>query len=145
MDVRHLIAVCVMSAVVSSSASAQSSLSPALHDIPWYQAHGAAREATTRLCHSDHSYRHNVDCMNAETAGTLDWGRRSANAARGASNSPRHGNDLFPQLSDPSYWAQNGLARFGVIAACNNPTPGYAPSTCAAARQGAALANRHPS
>lgn len=145
MNIRYLITVSVLSAVVSSSASAQSPPSPALHDIPWYQAHGAAREATTRLCHSDHSYRHNVDCMNAETAGTLDWGRRSANAARGASNSPSHGGDLFPQLSDPSYWAQNRLARIGVIAACNNPRTGYAPSTCAAARQGEVLDVRRPS
>ena len=145
MNVRHLIAVSVLSAVASSSAVAQSPPPSALHDIPWYQAHGPAREATTRLCHSDHSYGHNVDCMNAETAGTLDWGRRSAEAARGATNSPRHGNDLFPQLSDPSYWAHNRLARIGVLGACRVPGTNYPPSECAAARQGEAMDPRHPS
>ncbi len=145
MNVRHLIAVSVLSAVASSSAVAQSPPPSALHDIPWYQAHGPAREATTRLCHSDHSYGHNVDCMNAETAGTLDWGRRSANAARQGTGTTRPDGEFFPYLRDPSYWAQNRLARVGVIAACNVPRTSYAPSTCAAARQGDAMDPRHPS
>jgi len=145
MNVRYLVTFSVLSAVVSSSASAQSPPSPALHDIPWYQAHGAAREATTRLCHSDHSYGHNVDCMNAETAGTLDWGRRSANAARQGTGTTRPDGEFFPYLRDPSYWAQNRLARIGVLAACNVPRTSYAPSTCAAARQGDAMDPRHPS
>lgn len=110
-----------------------------LHDIPWYQAHAQAREATMRLCHSDHRFEHDVDCKNAETAGTLDWGRRSAQATPSG-----HGNQLFPELADPRYWAANRLSRIGVIAACRGKSV-YTAETCAAARQGDTLDPRgHP-
>lgn len=142
MKPRGLAAAAALAGLLSTSAVAQTAPPlPPRRDIPWFQAHGPAREATLRVCRSDHRYDRSVECLNADTAGTLDWGRRSAQAARHG----RSGGELFPQLSDPSYWAQNRLARVGVLAACGNPKTGYAPSTCAAARQGAAMEARRPS
>lgn len=140
MGIQQLAAATILSSLLIGTASAQTS-PPPVRNIPWYQAHKAERESVLRACRTDHRYGRSFDCQNADTAGTLDWGRRSAQAARRG----RPGTGPFPQLSDPSYWAQNRLARTGVLAACNNPRTGYAPSTCAAARQGESLDVRRPS
>lgn len=145
MGIHHIAAAAAAAAAVVSylapgSAAAQQAPASA-RTIPWYQAHSPEREAVLRACRTTHAYGRNIDCLNADTAGTLDWGRRSAEAARHGSRD----RGLFPQLRDPTYWAENRLARTGVLAACNSPRTGYAPSTCAAARQGEALDARKPS
>lgn len=97
-----------------------------LHDIAWYVAHPAARQATLNLCHSDHRFAHDADCANADTAETHAWTEERRSAA---------GN----MLSDPGYWAANPLGRGAVLAACANPPTLYTPETCTAARQGEVL------
>ena len=105
-----------------------------LHDIPWYVAHPAAREATLKLCQSDHRFARDVDCLNAETAGTKAWGEQSAKRA-GLHGGP------FDDLVSPRYWAAETLGRKGVLWGCACPVPSYQPDVCAAARQGEAIAN----
>ena len=109
-----------------------------LHDIPWYMAHDAARAATLKLCRSDHRFARDVDCANAETAEDRLWSQRAAGGAQpGGRPRPSTLDDI---LLSPTYWAENGLSRVGVLASCKNPVTRYAPDVCAAARQGEALA-----
>lgn len=86
----------------------------ALHNIPWYAAHPAAREATLRLCHTDNSYAGMPDCANAE------------NAAAGQVGSGSAIGKLRAMLNDPEYWRQNPIARDGAMAQCRQHAPGDA-------------------
>ncbi len=104
-----------------------------LHDIPWYAAHPAERNAILKFCQSDHRFARNLDCLNAETGGTQAWGEESARRA-GLRGGP------FDDLTNPQYWANNGLSRIAALASCAHPPTVYDRDTCAAARQGAAIA-----
>jgi hypothetical protein len=86
----------------------------ALHDIPWYVAHPAARGATLRLCHNDNSYAGMPDCANAE------------NAAAGQVGSGSSIGRLKAMLNDPNYWRQNPVARDGAMVQCRRRGPGDA-------------------
>jgi len=91
----------------------------ALHDVPWYEAHDAARIATLKLCHSDETYGRLPDCANAERAAD------GVMYGKGASG------DF---LNDPEYWSQNRLARANALAQCN-AGHGLLVRYCAAVRQ----------
>lgn len=105
-----------------------------LHDIPWYAAHPAERNAILKFCQSDHRFSRNVDCLNAETGGTQAWGEESAKRA-GLRGGP------FDDLTNPQYWAANRLPRKGILRGCAQPIPHSMPDVCAAASQGEAIAN----
>ncbi len=141
MKVRHLVAVTVLSVVVSASTSAQSPPLPrSLHDIPWYVAHDRARVATLNLCRSDHRFSRDVDCANAETAATVEWGNRTGRGTQARPGSPRV---LTPEqmLTSPAYWAENRMARIGALANCRGALPLPA-DDCVAALQGEAMDSR---
>ena len=106
----------------------------AMHDIPWYAAHPAERNAILKFCQSSHAYSRNLDCLNAETGGTKAWGEQSAKRAGLRRGGP------FDDLVSPQYWASNSLSRGGVLASCRRPPTIYQPDVCAAAQQGEALA-----
>lgn len=111
----------------------------ALHDIVWYMGHDRARAATLDLCRGDHSFALDPDCANAESAENRLWAER---ASKGAGGSPRGRLPRSPRdiLASPTYWAENGLARIGALAACRTPGTEYRPEQCAAARRGDAMA-----
>lgn len=88
-----------------------------LHDVPWYEAHDAARIATLKLCHSDEAYGRLPDCANAERA----------------ADGVMYGKDR-DFLNDPEYWSQNRLARANALAQCNAGR-GLLVRYCAAVRQ----------
>lgn len=117
----------------------------ALHDIAWYMANAKARAATLSLCRSDHTFDRDPDCHNAESAELNLWADRSAARARdaappGAAPAPAPARPKRPPtpgelLTSPTYWAENRLARVGVLAACRVPGSIYTADTCAAARR----------
>ena len=115
----------------------------ALHDIPWYMTHDAARAATLNLCRSDHSFARDVDCANAETAEDRLWSQRAARGPQpGGRQQPGRQTRTSPVddiLLSPTYWAENRLARIGTLAECRTALTRYPPDVCAAARQGEAL------
>lgn len=142
MNIRHIFTVSALSAVVASGASAQSAPPPprSLHDIPWYVAHDRARVATLNLCRSDHRFSRDIDCANAESAATVEWGNRTGRGTPARRGSPRV---LTPDemLTSPTFWAENPLARFSALTNCVGAYPPPA-DECAAARQGAAMSSR---
>jgi hypothetical protein len=83
----------------------------ALHDIPWYVGHSAARETTLTWCHQDSSRADSFDCQNAQAAAAGTMFRDTGN---------RDPNDMM----SPAYWSANPLARAGVLLACVRRQPG---------------------
>lgn len=93
-----------------------------LHDVPWYEAHDAARIATLKLCQSDEAYGRLPDCANAERA----------------ADGVMYGKDGTQDfLNDPEYWSQNRLAHATALAQCN-AGHGLLVRYCAAVRQSVA-------
>ncbi len=91
----------------------------ALHDVPWYEAHNAARIATLKLCLRDEIYGRLPNCANAERAADgVMYGK--------------DGNRDF--LDYPEYWSQNRLARANALAQCKAGR-GLLVRYCAAVRQ----------
>ena len=109
------------------SGSAWAQTSNALHDIPWYVAHTAAREATLSWCHQDSSRADSFDCQNAQAAAAGTMFRDTGN---------RDPNDMM----SPAYWTANPIARAGVLRGCARPRPGNAMNQpyCGAASYSAA-------
>lgn len=120
-----------LAVVVLMAFSASAQAGQALHDIPWYQTHTAARGATIKLCRSDHSYAHDTDCLNAETAEDRVYAQ---DASRTRGQTPAQ------IILSPSYWANNRLGRGGALASCHKyPGLVYPADVCAAAQQGETL------
>ena len=103
----------------------------ALHDIPWYVGHTAAREATLTWCHQDSSRADGFDCQNAQAAAAGSMFRDTGN---------RDPNDM----TSPAYWTANPIARAGVLRGCARPRPGNAMNQpyCGAAANSAASDTR---
>lgn len=111
---------------------------PVLHDIPWYQTHGGERAVTLRLCRNDERLARLADCANAELAQNRVDSRDRANAA--GLNGRRRTPTIDEVLADPRYYAQNRIARAGVLAECaSGGGMGHSARECAAARAGAAM------
>lgn len=90
-----------------------------LHDVPWYEAHDAARIATLKLCHRDETYGRLPDCASAE---------RAADGVMYGKDGTRN------FLNDPEYWSQNHIARASAMADCDAGR-GMMLRYCAAIRQ----------
>ena len=102
-----------------------------LHDIPWYSAHTAERNATLKFCHASADRVDMADCQNAEAAAT--GAMVDGSAAQG----------LTAMLNSPAYWTANPIARAGELQQCAHPNvPGnqMALPYCNAARQSAGQA-----
>jgi hypothetical protein len=75
----------------------------AQHEVPWYEAHYAARIATLKLCHRDETYGRLPDCANAERAADgVMYGK----------------GDSHNFLNNPEYWSENPIARAGALTDC---------------------------
>jgi len=105
--------------------------SRATHDVPYYAAHSAERNATLKACRREMSFDRNPDCMNAQMAETHQRARDT--------------DDVFArmqrQMNDPEWWAENGgVALLGRVQVCDSGAPSnMTPSECAAMRAGLAL------
>jgi hypothetical protein len=113
------VAACVV--LASSSAIAQPtwgdparSVTP--RDIPWFMAHPGIQQQTLKVCHSNSAYTALPDCANAEAAGAglmRQEYERSSSGSRSSLN-----------LSSPTYWSTNPIAREGVLTQCKRRAPG---------------------
>jgi hypothetical protein len=83
--------------------------------IPWYMAHPNVLYPTIQVCHESAAYEDTVDCRNAEAAVDGLWAR----AEGGRSG-------IAATLNNPVYWAQNPIARNGVMVQCARRRPGDA-------------------
>jgi hypothetical protein len=107
--------------------------SSATHDVPYYAAHSAERNATLKACRRDMSLDRNPDCMNAQMAETHQRARDT--------------DDVFARMererTDPAWWAENGVGLGGLLQVCDSGAPSnMTPSECAAIRGGLALQER---
>ena len=117
---RYFIAVAFGLTVIGSAVAGD----VATHNIPWYAEHEAARNEMLRLCRSDYSYAKRNDCLNAEQGEAVAYHRKLQRQNIG--NDP---------LNDPSYWAQNKIARISALAECKSGRlVVMTPSSCAAAK-----------
>lgn len=111
---------------------------PAPRSIPWYEAHGGERVVTIRVCRDDERLARLAECANAELAQNRVDARTRANAA--GLNGRRHVPTIDEVMADPRYFAQNRVARAGVLAECaSGGGMGHTAKDCAAARAGAAM------
>lgn len=118
-----------------TSAHAQA---PVLRSVPWYEEHGGERVVTIRLCRNDERFARLAECANAELAQNRVDARTRANAA--GLNGRRRTPTIDEVMADPRYWAQNRVARAGVLAECaSGGGMGHSARECAAARAGAAM------
>jgi len=108
-----------IAAFIALPLAAKAGTPRSLHNVPWYEAHDAARVATLKLCHSDEAYGRLPDCANAERA------------ADGVMYGKGGSGDF---LNDPEYWSENRIARAGALAQCNAGR-GPALPYCGAVRQ----------
>ena len=118
-----------------TSAHAQA---PVLRSVPWYEEHGGERVVTIRLCRNDERFARLAECANAELAQNRIDARDRANAA--GLNGRRRVPTIDEVLSSPRYYAENRVARAGVLAECaSGGGMGHPARDCAAARAGAAM------
>ena len=132
-------AVAAIGAALFAAQPAEAREVRSLHDIPWYQAHDSVRAVTIDACRKDHALGRLPDCANAETAETRVWAER---ASQGGKAGWQPGQPLPDDyLTQPSYWAANGLQRVGVLGACEQRVTMWPADVCQAARAGASMSN----
>lgn len=118
-----------------------------LHDIPWYEAHDAARVVTLRMCRDDARLARLPDCENAELAQNRVEARGRDGASPAGSARTRwtgRSQTIEEMLSDPAHY-DNAVTRAVTLGNCARPenlTPGMRPRPefCAAARAAEAAA-----
>jgi hypothetical protein len=131
---RAIAALALGMAWAASSAAQPLSPSRATHDVPYYAAHSAERNATLKACRRDMSLDRNPDCMNAQMAETHQRARDT--------------DDVFArmdrQMNDPEWWAtDNAGDLLSRVKICDSGAPSnMTPSECAAVRGGLALQER---